>query len=279
MKTKNTKPSKKSISDATTECAKSALQKWHKNYKKKYGEKGKAHTSNHFDIFFPSERRIHSIMQSGLTSFGQGFWEPLANKIAELNGYEVIQSKLFNTDVPEIPSDLKDFQQRLRVQIESGSMTIKDAVKKIQENITSKKLSSTKRTKVESGKGIDFWFKKNNIELIGDIKSPQENMGNGKKLAEHILIWSTYRLLDDSSANIEAVIALPYNPFKNLKEYEKEQGSKLDLLEHGSDILLADQFWDKLSGHKNSTKIIFNALRKLSDSDEIKRIKKLFPTK
>ena len=86
-------------------------------------------------------------------------------------------------------------------------------------------------------------------------------------------------MLDDSSANIEAVIALPYNPFKNLKEYEKEQGSKLDLLEHGSDILLADQFWDKLSGHKNSTKIIFNALRKLSDSDEIKRIKKLFPTK
>ncbi len=268
-----------SVYDIAASCAKLALQKWQHNYLKKHGKEDKNQTQNHFDIFFPNERRVHSIMQSGLTSFGMGFWEPLAQKLAERNGFENLDRKNFNQDVPKIPKLLKDYQQRIRAKVEDKSISLKEAVEEIQTFVLQENITSNKRTKVESGKGIDFWFRKNNIELIGDIKSPQENIGNSKKLAEHILIWSTYRLLDNPKAKVDAVIAFPYNPYQSLDKYMKEQGKKFSLLEHGTDILLADDFWDRLSGVKNSTSIIFKALKSLSSSEEVLKIRTFFNAK
>ena len=279
MHSKDRPVTSKSVHDIAARCAKLALQNWQHNYQKKHGKEDKNKTQNHFDIFFPNERRVHSIMQSGLTSFGMGFWEPLAQKLAERNGFENLDKKNFNQDVPKIPNSLKDYQQKIRVKVEEKSISLKEAVKEIKKFILRKKITSNERTKVESGKGIDFWFKKNNIELIGDIKSPQENIGNSKKLAEHILIWSTYRLLDNPEAKVDAVIAFPYNPYQSLDEYMKEQGNKFSLLEHGTDILLADDFWDRLSGVKNSTSVIFKALKSLSSSKEVLKIRTFFNAK
>lgn len=267
---------KSSLFQIAEDCANSALSRWIKNYKKKYS---KAKTFNHFDVLFPNERRIHAFMQSGLTSFGRTFWEPLAYKLASKNGFEVIEQDKFNKNVPLIPSELKSYQQEVRVEIESGSIKIKEAVNLIQDFIYTRNIQSPERTKCESGKGIDFWFKKNNIELIGDIKSPQENIGNGKKLIEHILIWSTYRLLDDPSIKVDAVIAFPYNPYEDFDQYMKEQGSKFQLLNHGEDILIADHLWNRLSGVENSTEIIFDALRSVSKSEEVESIKDFFYSK
>ncbi len=269
-----------SLYEAARKCASNALNTWIKNYKKKYRNKdAETKTFNHFDVLFPNERRIHAFMQSGLTSFGKTFWEPLAYKLASKNGFEVLEPNEFNKNVPLIPSELKSYQQEVRGEIELGSIKIKEAVNLIQDFIRSKNIQSHERTKCESGKGIDFWFKKNNIDLIGDIKSPQENIGNGKKLIEHILIWSTYRLLDDPSIEVDAVIAFPYNPYKDFEQYMKQQGSKFPLLKHGEDILIADHLWDRLSGVENSTEIIFDALRSVSKSDEVQSMKDFFYSK
>ena len=269
-----------SLYEAARKCASNALNTWIKNYKKKYrNNDDKTKTFNHFDVLFPNERRIHAFMQSGLTSFGKTFWEPLAYKLASKNGFEVLEPNEFNKNVPLIPSELKSYQQEVRGEIELGSIKIKEAINLIQDFIRSKNIQSHERTKCESGKGIDFWFKKNNIDLIGDIKSPQENIGNGKKLIEHILIWSTYRLLDDPSIEVDAVIAFPYNPYKDFEQYMKQQGSKFPLLKHGEDILIADHLWDRLSGVVNSTEIIFDALRSVSKSDEVQSMKDFFYSK
>ena len=53
----------------------------------------------------------------------------------------------------------------------------------------------------------------------------------------------------------------------------------MSILNHGNDILLADDFWDKLSGIKNSTNIIFEAFESLSNSKEVNEIKKFFPSR
>jgi hypothetical protein len=257
------------LHDIAYDVAKNALINWQKKYKKKK-------TYNHFDVLFPKERQIHSVIQSGLTSFGTTFWENLANRVAEENFYEVRGKRDFNNNVPDIPKQLKEFQQEMRRDVESNKKKLKEAINDIRDFIKSSNFSSNMRTKVEPGKGIDFWYKKNNIELIGDIKSPQENIGNAKKLLEHILIWSTYRLLDEPELEIEAVIVFPYNPYENIEIYNKYQGIKLSPLIHDHDVLLADQFWNRLSGVDESTKIIFDALKTLSTSDEIKNLTKLF---
>ena len=271
--------SNEDLSQLTQKLTRNALSDWGSKYRKKYIEKNKASTFNHFNIFFPQERAIHSIIQSGLTSFGTKLWENLSYEIAKLNGYNVVNKTVFNSDVPVLTKGLENHQQELRKDIENKKINLKDAIEDIRSYINQHNIYSLKRTSVKKGAGIDFWFKKNGYELIGDIKSPQENIGNSKKLAEHILIWSTHRLLDDPKAKINAVIALPYNPYDDLDTYMKEQGNKMSILNHGNDILLADDFWDKLSGIKNSTNIIFEAFESLSNSKEVNEIKKFFPSR
>ena len=256
-----------------------ALTSWSSGYKKKHVDSNKSKTSNHFDIFFPNERHIHSVIQSGLTSFGTKLWEQLSYKIAELNGFETFDKKEFNSNVPKLPKNLIDCQQAVRKKVEKKEMNLTDAIEEIRSHISSNSITSEERDKIKGGAGIDFWFKKDGCELIGDIKSPQENVGNSKKLVEHILIWCTHRLLDEPDTKINAVIAFPYNPFRDLKVYMEEQGNKVSVLNHGQDILLGDDFWNKLSGIENSTDIIFKAFESLSDSTELNEIKKFFLAK
>lgn len=255
-----------SVYEIAFHSTKQNLVRWEDNLSKR------EQTFNHFDVLFPNARQIHSIVQSGLTSFGSN-WEKLAYDLASANGYKTFEKNDFNKNVPVISEDLKEFQQKMRRKFETEDVTLDKAIDEIRKFIIQNKLSSTERKKVESGKGIDFWFEKDGVELIGDIKSPQENIGNGKKLAEHILIWATYRLMDEPTTEIESVIAFPYNPYADFETYMSLQGQKFAPMKTGTDYLIADQFWEKLSGVANSTKIIFDAFEALSQSEQILRIK------
>ena len=260
--------SSQSVHDITLVLARNSLDSWFKKYRPRK-------TYNHFDIFFPKERHIHSVIQSGLTSFGT-FWEKLSFELAKANGFKVMSKEEFNKDVPVIPKSLLTFRQKIRQQIESNRIDIKSGIEELRNFIITEQIKPGDRTKVEAGKGVDFWFKKDNFEFIGDIKSPQENIGNAKKLVEHILIWSSHRLLDCPNVNIDAVIAFPYNPFKNIEDYMSNQGKKLHPLVLGEDFLIADQFWDKVSGVSGSSTQIFNALKAMSASEEIMQARALF---
>lgn len=279
MKNLNSLVTKEQISDVAQNCVKVALKKWASNFQIKYSKKSNLQSKNHLDILFPKERRIHSVIQSALTSFGRVGWEPLANDLASLGGYEVFSADKFNKHAPKIPKLLRDFKQKIRAKIQSKDIKIQSGLNEIKSFIKEKNLVPEEINKIESGQGIDFWFRKDNYELIGDIKSPQDNIGNGLKLIDHALIWGTCRLLEDPEIQIEAVIAFPYNPYEDLDVYMKEQGQKFYLHNYGQDILIADSFWDKLTGYSGTTRVIFDSIKSLSNSDEIREIRKLFDIK
>ncbi|MFL2801798.1 MAG: TdeIII family type II restriction endonuclease [Paracoccaceae bacterium] len=225
----------------------------------------KANTFTPWDLVFPEQRKIHSKIQGLITSAGS-VWEDLAIKLATRNGYKSEKKKKFNVEDALDLGQIKYKISNLKEKIESNQITIVNAIEDLREHIQNNNISIAKK-KIESGKGIDLWLKKEGKnEIITDIKSAQENIGNGKKLIEHMLIWAGSRLLSDQNAKFEVFISFPYNPYSNDEEYEEIQGRKLPNLEPGVDRRMGDQFWDLISGEKNSTYKIKNAFKKFSAS-------------
>ncbi len=261
-----------SIEQITYNLAEHRLKSWFKN------NKDNTLTKNHLDIIFPYHRPIHSIIQSLLTSFGS-FWEQLAEAIALNNNYDVRKKVEFNNNVPLIPNDLLIFKNSINQKILQNSLNIEEGIYEIKSFIKKNNFDNKERSKIDSGKGIDIWFEKGGEELIGDMKSPQENIGNAKKLIDHMLIWSTTRLLDNPNASLKTAIIVPYNPFPDFEIYEKIQGNKMKPLQTGLHILIADYFWDHISNQKNTTKLIFSTLNKIRSSDVVKEIEKLMEVK
>ncbi|MFN7503737.1 MAG: TdeIII family type II restriction endonuclease, partial [Dolichospermum sp.] len=62
-------------------------------------------------------------------------------------------------------------------------------------------------------------------EYIFDIKTTQSNQGDFKKFNKQMLEWYAYRLAKHPDANLEARIAIPFNPFK--KSWYEEKKSML----------------------------------------------------
>ncbi|HFG1940128.1 TPA: TdeIII family type II restriction endonuclease, partial [Vibrio cholerae] len=60
-------------------------------------------TSHVLDHIFPKERKIRSLIGGLETSMGTRVWEPLAKAFAKSNGFEVLNEKKFNENVPIIP--------------------------------------------------------------------------------------------------------------------------------------------------------------------------------
>ena len=109
-----------------------------------------------------------------------------------------------------------------------------------------------KYTSPPSGTGVDIHFSKNCIEYIFDIKTTQPNQSGFKGFNKQILEWYAYRFAKNPNANLEARIAIPFNPFKK-SWYEKQKSmlssSPLDITQ---DIWVENEFWDFCSGKENT---------------------------
>ena len=258
----------------TTELVIQRLNRWSSRYKKN----GRL-TSNHLDRMFPRYKHHHAILQSVLTSFGS-FWEDLAIELAKKNGFIKIDKKKFNNEVFKLSKNIEVFRDDIRKKIENNDISIDVGFCKIKNHIFSEKTLLTKKEKIKAGAGIDFFFRKGKQELMGDIKSPQENVGNGKKLIEHLLIWSSHRFAEQQTCSenydLRPLIVLPYNPFKDIDTYHKKQGNKLRLLQ--SNILIGDEFWEIFTGQKDNVNKIFNVFSILRESKEVAEIEKLLET-
>ena len=73
---------------------------------------------------------------------------------------------------------------------------------------------------------------------------------------------------------INIACVFPYDPH-NGKFWEKE-GGKISPMINGEDALLGNQFWDLITGQKNSMKEIIKAFHDLKKDKELNKIKSKF---
>ena len=165
------------------------------------------------DIIAPKERLIATIIQSLQTSLGQKLWEKLTVELAKLNSFEVCDKKLFfapkTTNFNSVISKWKS----KRESYENISLKgyIKDLIKEIKEfKKTNKDIEKVTPPK---GDGLDVWLKKNNVNYLLELKSPQVNAGNGNDFSHKLMKQYLYHLFWEPDSKVKVQLSIPYNPY------------------------------------------------------------------
>ncbi|MBD2596819.1 TdeIII family type II restriction endonuclease [Nostoc spongiaeforme FACHB-130] len=207
------------------------------------------------DDIFPVERRIRSLIGGLETSLGTTCWEPIAKSLAELNGFEIITKKILRPEpFPlELQTEFNKLVHERENKTNNKRITTEECIQRLKEAaLKTNPQDIIQYTSPPSGTGVDIHFYKNGIEYIFDIKTTQPNQANFKGFNRQLLEWYTYRYADDPHANLEARIAIPFNPFT--KPWYEQQKSMLfnSPLDMNKDIWVENEFWNFCSGKENT---------------------------
>ena len=207
------------------------------------------------DEIFPNERRIRSLIGGLETSLGTTFWEPISKTLAEINGFEIIKEKLLipHPFPPILQNELDKLVYEREYKPNNQIISTEECIERLRNAAT--KINSQNITEYISppkGTGIDIHLSKDGVEYIFDIKTAQPNQADFQKFNKQMLQWYAYKLAKNTNANLEARIAIPFNPFT--KSWYEHQKSKLIncSLDVNKDIWVENEFWDFCSGTENT---------------------------
>lgn len=219
--------------------------------------------------FYPEESNIRSAIGGIETSLGITLWEKIAIKIASENNFELLNPKTQFLQPSKLPENIRNLLARYRERRESAgqNMTIAQYVDEL--NIAINQLDSvelpTTFVRLTKGSGVDIYLRKNGREYAFDLKTVQINAGGGTKFNETLMKWVTFRALYQKHQNttyeFSAHIVIPYDPHVNSDWWTQfgDRAYPLDKL----DLKLGDEFWDLISGCRNTTISITNAFDEL----------------
>ena len=80
---------------------------------------------------------------------------------------------------------------------------------------------------------------------IFDLKTAKPNISNFKDFKRTLLEWAGIALTQNSNANVQTLIAIPYNPYEPQPYQRWTMKGMLDL---ENELKVADEFWDFLGG-------------------------------
>jgi len=182
---------------------------------------------------------LFSFIHSLNTNFGTSIFEPVAIAIAENNFKSALT------------------QQKAGTRIFSEAHTV---IQNIMDNLSTAETTPNKLDEIEairlvcqSGEEKKVKPTKIDVKLIGnddkiyliDIKTAKPNAGGFKEFKRTLLEWVATTLADNPSADIETLIAIPYNPYDPQPYNRWTMRGMLDL---DSELKVANEFWDFLGG-------------------------------
>ena len=93
---------------------------------------------------------------------------------------------------------------------------------------------------------VDVLLESNKSELfLFDIKTAKPNAGGFKELKRTLLEWTAAVLASNPEAKVNALIAIPYNPYEPKLYSRWTMRGMLDL---ENELKVANEFWDFLGG-------------------------------
>lgn len=213
------------------------------------------------DLLIPTERKIRSIVGGLETSMGTTAWEPIAKKLAARNGFEVLDEKILKpAPMPvELATALAAFIS-LRETPASWIPAI-ECVQKLRSIVAATDRSSVQYIPPPTGTGVDIFLKKDSKYYAFDIKTVQPNIGSVKSFNKELLEWYAYSICKDPAIDIHCMIAYPYNPYRT--DFWTHAPHSQAVLEPRVDALVENEFWDFISGIKDTYQYILGILSEL----------------
>jgi hypothetical protein len=182
---------------------------------------------------------LFSFIHSLNTNFGTSIFEPVALVLAK-DRFAVSRSQF---KVGDVVTESAQYEiQRIMDELTAANMK-PDSLHEIQ----SIRLASTKGAlrKVKPTV-VDVYLEDRQGHIfLFDIKTAKPNKGGFKEFKRTLLEWSAVILAQNPDAKVNAVIAIPYNPYEP-KPYSRWTMAGMLDLHH--ELKVAEEFWDFLGG-------------------------------
>ncbi len=182
---------------------------------------------------------LFSFIHSLNTNFGTSIFEPVAKAVAAANFQSALSQQVAGT---KISSQAHNVIQNIMDNLATAnSNPDKPAeIEAIRAVCQQGQMRTVKLTKVD----IKLIAHDGTIYLF-DIKTAKPNAGGFKEFKRTLLEWTAAALAENPRANIQTIIAIPYNPYDPQPYNRWTMRGMLDLQ---NELKVAEEFWDFLGG-------------------------------
>ena len=208
------------------------------------------HMPFHFRLLGRDRMALYSFIQSLNTTFGTSIFEPVAVAIAR-NNFAAAQSQYVVGKT--IYENTQQSIQQILNQLSIGNNPDKRKEMDLIKRSLTGKVSQLKTVKVDL-----FVEKENGEQFLFDLKTAKPNISNFKDFKRTLLEWAGIALTQNQKANVQTLIAIPYNPYEPQPYQRWTMKGMLDL---PNELKVADEFWDFL-GDKGTYEDLLDCFEK-----------------
>jgi len=182
---------------------------------------------------------LFSFIHSLNTNFGTSIFEPVAKALALASFQSALSQQIAGTEISsEAHSVIQNIMDSLATA--SSNPDKPTEIEAIRAVCQQGQMRTVKLTKVD----IKLVAHDGTIYLF-DIKTAKPNAGGFKEFKRTLLEWAAATLADSPSANVQTIIAIPYNPYEPQPYNRWTMRGMLDL---DNELKVANEFWDFLGG-------------------------------
>lgn len=182
---------------------------------------------------------LFSFIHSLNTNFGTSIFEPVAKALASANFQSALSQQVAGTQI---------------------SSEAHNVIQKIMDSLTTASSNPDKATEIEAIRAVCRQGQMRNVKLtkvdiklvandgtiyLFDLKTAKPNAGGFKEFKRTLLEWAAATLSDSPNANVQTIIAIPYNPYDPQPYNRWTMRGMLDL---ENELRVAEEFWDFLGG-------------------------------
>ena len=207
---------------------------------KTYSPKTRTVMPFHTRLLGKDRMALFSFIHSLNTNFGTHIHEPVAKILAAKN-FSVVECHKKSGGV------ISSEAQKVILEIKNN---LERAVADPDQKAEVRKIRDVCRT----GKAVKINLRQADIYLVDEennrhyaveIKTPKPNIDGFEKCKETMLKWTAAVLYENENVQIGAMLGLPYNPYA---PGEYKHWTIRGMIEKGTQIKVADEFWDFLAG-------------------------------
>ena len=182
---------------------------------------------------------LFSFIHSLNTNFGTSIFEPVALALATTSFKSAESQATAGTEISsEAHRAIQDIMDKLSTaETTPNKLAEIEAIRKV---CRKDEMKTVKPTKVD----VKLVSSDDTIYLF-DIKTAKPNAGGFKEFKRTLLEWVAVSLAINPKANVQTIIAIPYNPY-DPKPYSR--WTMRGMIDLENELKVAEEFWDFLGG-------------------------------
>jgi len=213
---------------------KTCLRNKFQNYKPESGN-----MPFHFRLLGRDRMALYSFIHSLNTSFGTSIFEPVAVALAKSSFQKAKAKYVLGTTISQ---SAQNAIQKIMNDLSVGKNPDKDyEIKSIRQVCRQGIMNKLKTVRVDL-----FLERIDGKIFLFDLKTVKPNISDFKDFKRTLLEWVAIALSANPEANVNSLIAIPYNPYEP-QPYER--WTLKGMLDLDKELKVAEEFWDFLGGH------------------------------